>query len=105
MRHKSNRGKKFTKVHNSVTGEVYHIPSTRSKLQKALAGNGIVRVWFSTHASFEINKGGAQTMLKRLKVEIGIQCNAHSFRRGFCIHQKGLLISEWSEPLELDTLG
>jgi site-specific recombinase XerD len=26
-------------------------------------------------------------MLKRLKAEIGIPCNAHSFRRGFCVHQ------------------
>jgi site-specific recombinase XerD len=26
-------------------------------------------------------------MLKRLKAEGGIPCNAHSFRRGFCIHQ------------------
>ena len=26
-------------------------------------------------------------MLKRLKAETGIQCNAHSFRRGFCVHQ------------------
>jgi len=26
-------------------------------------------------------------MLKRLKAEAGIPCNAHSFRRGFCIHQ------------------
>lgn len=26
-------------------------------------------------------------MLKRLKAESGIQCNAHSFRRGFCVHQ------------------
>ena len=55
--------------------------------RKALAGNGIVREWFSTHDSFEINKGGTQTMLKRLKAETGMQCNAHSFRRGFCVHQ------------------
>ncbi|MFC2003552.1 tyrosine-type recombinase/integrase [Chloroflexota bacterium] len=26
-------------------------------------------------------------MLKRLKAESGIACNAHSFRRGFCVHQ------------------
>jgi len=58
-----------------------------NRYRKALAGNGIVREWFSTHDSFEINKGGAQTMLKRLKAKTGIQCNAHSFRRGFCVHQ------------------
>ncbi len=58
-----------------------------NRYRKCLAGNGIVREWFSTHDSFEINKGGAQTMLKRLKAESGIPCNAHSFRRGFCIHQ------------------
>jgi integrase/recombinase XerD len=58
-----------------------------NRYRKALAGNGIVRKWFSAHDSFEINKGGAQTMLKRLKAETGIQCNAHSYRRGFCVHQ------------------
>jgi integrase/recombinase XerD len=58
-----------------------------NRYRKCLAGNRIVREWFRTHDSFEINKGGAQTMLKRLKAETGIQCNAHSFRRGFCIHQ------------------
>lgn len=26
-------------------------------------------------------------MLKRLAKETGIHCNAHSFRRGFCVHQ------------------
>jgi hypothetical protein len=26
-------------------------------------------------------------MLKRLKADAGLQCNAHSFRRGFCVHQ------------------
>ncbi len=58
-----------------------------NRYRQCLAGNGIVREWFSTHDSFEINKGGAQTMLKRLKADTGIQCNAHSFRRGFCVHQ------------------
>jgi len=58
-----------------------------NRYRKCLAGNGVVREWFSTHDSFEINKGGAQTMLKRLKAETGIQCNAHSYRRGFCVHQ------------------
>jgi len=58
-----------------------------NRYRKCLAGNGVVREWFSTHDSFEINKGGAQTMLKRLKAETNIQCNAHSYRRGFCVHQ------------------
>ena len=58
-----------------------------NRYRKCLAGNGVVREWFSSHDSFEINKGGTQSMLKRLKAEISIQCNAHSFRRGFCVHQ------------------
>jgi site-specific recombinase XerD len=58
-----------------------------NKYRKALAGNGIVRQWFAEHDSFELNKGGAQTMLKRLTAETGIQCNAHAFRRGFAVHQ------------------
>jgi site-specific recombinase XerD len=61
--------------------------SKGNRYRKCLAGNNLVREWFSTHDSFEISKGGAQTMFKRLKAETGIQCNAHSFRRGFCIHQ------------------
>ena len=51
-----------------------------NRYRKALAGNGIVKQWFSQHNSFQIAKGGAQTVLKRLKAERGIQCNAHSFR-------------------------
>jgi site-specific recombinase XerD len=58
-----------------------------NRYRKCLAGNGLVRRWFSGHDTFEIVKGGAQTMLKRLKAESGIPCNAHSFRRGFCVHQ------------------
>jgi len=58
-----------------------------NRYRKCLAGNGMVKQWFNEHDSFEVTKGGAQTMLKRLKAESGIQCNAHSFRRGFCIHQ------------------
>lgn len=61
-----------------------------NRYRKCLAGNGLVRQWFSEHHSFEVPKGGAQTMLKRLKAESGIQCNAHSFRRGFCIQQGNL---------------
>jgi site-specific recombinase XerD len=58
-----------------------------NRYRKCLAVNGIIRQWFSTHESFEITKCGAQTMLKRLRAESGITCNAHSFRRGFCVHQ------------------
>ena len=46
-----------------------------------------MRQWFSEHETFELNKNGAQTMLRRLRIESGISCNAHSFRRGFCVHQ------------------
>ncbi|MFC2005532.1 tyrosine-type recombinase/integrase [Chloroflexota bacterium] len=46
-----------------------------------------MRQWFSGHDTFELNKNGAQTMLRRLKDETGIPCNPHSFRRGFCVHQ------------------
>jgi site-specific recombinase XerD len=58
-----------------------------NRYRKCLAGNGIVEVWFREHSSLNITKGGVQTMLKRLKVGSGIPCNAHCFRRGFCIHQ------------------
>jgi site-specific recombinase XerD len=58
-----------------------------NRFRKCLAGNGLIRKWFSEHDTFEVTKGGAQSMLKRLKAETGIPCNAHSFRRGFCVHQ------------------
>ena len=58
-----------------------------NRYRKCLAGNDLVKQWFSEHDSLEVIKGGAQTMLKRLKAESGIPCNAHSFRRGFCVHQ------------------
>jgi integrase len=54
--------------------------------RKALAGNGIVRDWFSRHDSLGITTDGISTMLKRLAKATGIHCNPHSFRRGFCIH-------------------
>ena len=57
-----------------------------NRYRKALAGNGIVQDWFSTHDSLEITSYGIQTMLKRLGITTGIKCNAHSFRRGFCVH-------------------
>ncbi|MFC1847388.1 tyrosine-type recombinase/integrase [Chloroflexota bacterium] len=57
-----------------------------NRYRKALAGNGIVQGWFSKHGSLEITSDGIQTMLKRLGVATGIHCNAHSFRRGFAVH-------------------
>jgi len=58
-----------------------------NRYRKCLAGNGLIKKWFAEHDSFEIIKSGAQTMLKRLSRESNIKCNAHSFRRGFCVHQ------------------
>jgi len=58
-----------------------------NRYRKCLAGNGVVRHWFSEHDTFDISKAGTQTMLKRLAKETGIRCNPHSFRRGFAVHQ------------------
>jgi site-specific recombinase XerD len=57
-----------------------------NRYRKALAGNGIVKDWFMRHDSLDITSHGIQTVLQRLGQATGIQCNAHSFRRGFCIH-------------------
>jgi site-specific recombinase XerD len=57
-----------------------------NRYRKALAGNGIVSEWFTKHDSLGITPRGIQTMLHRLGQSTGIQCNAHSFRRGFCVH-------------------
>jgi site-specific recombinase XerD len=57
-----------------------------NRFRKALAGNGIVKEWFSTHETLDISPSGIQTMLQRLGQATGIKCNAHSFRRGFCVH-------------------
>jgi integrase/recombinase XerC/integrase/recombinase XerD len=56
------------------------------KYRKALAGNGLIRVWFQNHDSFEVSRAGIATMLKRLSKETGIKCNPHSFRRGFAVY-------------------
>ncbi len=58
-----------------------------NRYRKCLAGNRVVRQWFNGHNSLELVKDGAQTMLRRLGVESGIPCSAHSFRQGFCVHQ------------------
>ena len=57
-----------------------------NKFRKALAGNSVVRDWFTRHDSLGITPHGIQTMLQRLGQATGIKCNAHSFRRGFCVH-------------------
>jgi site-specific recombinase XerD len=57
-----------------------------NRYRKALAGNGVVQQWFSSHDSLGITPHGIQTMLQRLGQATGIRCNAHSFRRGFCVH-------------------
>jgi len=57
-----------------------------NRYRKALAGNGIVRDWFTKHDSLGITPYGIQVMLQRLGQVTGIHCNPHSFRRGFCVH-------------------
>ena len=57
-----------------------------NRYRKALAGNGVVQQWFSSHDSLGITADGISTMLKRLGKATGIHCNPHSFRRGFCVH-------------------
>lgn len=64
-----------------------------NRYRKALAGNGVVRDWFSTHDSLEMTTYGIQTMLQRLGRATGIRCNAHSFRRGFCVRNVKLGLS------------
>ena len=61
--------------------------------RKALAGNGVVKSWFSEHESLELNAHGIQTMLQRLGQAAGIKCNVHSFRRDFCVHNVKLGLS------------
>jgi integrase len=57
-----------------------------NRYRKALAGNGVVKDWFTKHDSLEITAHGISTMLNRLGKATGIHCNPHSFRRGFCVH-------------------
>ncbi|MFC2008125.1 tyrosine-type recombinase/integrase [Chloroflexota bacterium] len=64
-----------------------------NRYRKALAGNGIVRDWFTKHDSLGITTDGISTMLKRLGKATGIHCNPHSFRRGFCVHNVKLGLS------------
>ncbi|MFC2062604.1 tyrosine-type recombinase/integrase [Chloroflexota bacterium] len=64
-----------------------------NRYRKAIAGNGIVRKWFQYHQSLEVTADGIKTMLKRLCKTTGIHCNPHSFRRGFCVYNVKLGLS------------
>jgi integrase len=50
---------------------------------------------------FDLNTNGIQTMLKRLEIETGIKCNAHSFRRGFATALRRAGVGE----LDIQQLG
>jgi integrase/recombinase XerC/integrase/recombinase XerD len=58
-----------------------------NRYRKALAGNGVVRQWFSEHDSFELTADGIQSTLKILSRKTDIRCNPHGFRRGFAVYQ------------------
>jgi len=47
----------------------------------------MLKQWFSVHKTFELDKYGVQSMLRRLEATTGIKCNAHAFRRGFANNQ------------------
>jgi len=57
-----------------------------NRYRKALADNGIIREWFSSHDSFEITTRGIKTMIQRLSQESGIKFLAHALRRVMAIH-------------------
>jgi len=65
--------------------EVVIVLGKGNRYRKALAGNGIVKDWFSEHDSFGLTSEGIQTVLKILSRETDIRCNPHSFRRGFAV--------------------
>ena len=56
----------------------------------------LLRQWLPNNGTgdniWHMEPHGIQTMLRRLELETGIKCNAHSFRRGFAcnLHRKGL---------------
>ena len=72
-----------------------------NRYRKALAGNSVVRRWFSEHDSFGLTSEGIQTVLKILSRETGIRCNPHSFRRGFAVH----LVKSGLSTRVVQTLG
>jgi site-specific recombinase XerD len=76
--------KRRTVIVNGKTGQ-RRAPFTRET-------GKMLQQWFSEHKTFELNRYGVQTMLRRLEEKTGIECNAHAFRRGFANAQfkKGL---------------
>jgi len=57
-----------------------------NKFRKALAGNGLVKDWFTKHDSFGITTYGIKVMIQRLSKQTGIKFSAHALRRGMAIH-------------------
>ncbi len=49
-----------------------------NRYRKALAGNGVVRNWFTEQDGLGITAAGISTMLKRLGKATGIHCNPHT---------------------------
>lgn len=76
-----------------MAGRYYVVLGKGNRYRKALAGNGIVKDWFTKHDSLEITPHGIQTMLQRLGQATGMRCNAHSFRQGFYVHNVKLGLS------------
>jgi len=72
-----------------------------NRYRKALAGNGVVKDWFTEYDSLGISARGIQTMLQRLGKATGIKCNPHSFRRGFAVH----LVKSGLSNKVIQTLG
>jgi site-specific recombinase XerD len=50
-----------------------------NRYRKALAGNSIVKDWFSEHDSFGLTAEGIQTVLKILSRAMGLHCNPLDF--------------------------
>jgi site-specific recombinase XerD len=76
--------KKRTVIVSGKTGQ--------RKAKFGQATSKMLKRWFNAHKTFELNRYGVQSMLRRLEEKTGIECNAHAFRRGFAIAQfkKGL---------------
>jgi site-specific recombinase XerD len=72
---------------NKGTVTVIGKGNKQRKAPFTIATGEMLQEWFNEHETFELNKSGVQTMLKRLEIKTGIDCNPHAFRRGFCINQ------------------
>jgi site-specific recombinase XerD len=74
-------------VKGNREGKAAFTRKTASLLQEYLARNS-----HSSDNLFGMKPRGIQDMLTRLSKEVGFQCNAHSFRRGFAcnLHKRGL---------------